>query len=113
VDWSSTRPEPGAFIGAQLDDKHTDLLFSARLHSPNEGAETKQVYLYLLLEHQSSNDGCMPLRMYDYLGLIYNRHRKLHKLPLAHGPPHRALVSCSSRWPPRSKGCPTRHRSSP
>jgi hypothetical protein len=97
VDWSSTRPEPTEFIGEVLDDKHSDLLFSARLRpepkrsgglKPNGpkgaraagrtrsdrvrfehgDAETRLIYLYLLLEHQSTNDGDMPLRIFDSSG---------------------------------------------
>jgi hypothetical protein len=37
------------------------------------------VLVYLLLEHQSSNDNDMPLRMLEYLVRIWRRHRKAKK----------------------------------
>jgi predicted transposase YdaD len=76
--WNTVRHEPGSFIDADLADRHSDLLFSIEVR------ETR-AYLYLLLEHQSTNDDDMPLRMLIYLVRIWERYRKQHKkgpLPL-------------------------------
>jgi predicted transposase YdaD len=77
IDWSSLRPEPASFIDARLDDDHTDLLYTARLHSLAE-------IVYLLVEHQSTNDPDMPLRMHTYLDRIYEHQRNQKVKPLAH-----------------------------
>jgi predicted transposase/invertase (TIGR01784 family) len=76
--WDTVRHEPGSFIDPDLADRHSDLLFSIEVR------ETR-AYLYLLLEHQSTNDDDMPLRMLIYLVRIWERYRKQHKkgpLPL-------------------------------
>jgi len=60
IDWSTNRGEPWSFVGKEFEGRHTDLLFSATL-----GGEP--TFLYLLLEHQSTSDADMPLRMSSYL----------------------------------------------
>ncbi|PRQ08934.1 Rpn family recombination-promoting nuclease/putative transposase [Enhygromyxa salina] len=78
IAWETLKREAGTFIGTQLGDRHSDLVFSATLGG-------KPVLLYLLLEHQSTNHPYMPLRMLTYLGLACERHIKKKKggpLPL-------------------------------
>jgi predicted transposase YdaD len=70
VIWDSLVRESGSFITAELADRHSDLLFSARVHSGNK------VYLYLLMEHQSTEDPTMPLRMLSSEVQIWDRVRK-------------------------------------
>lgn len=69
VSWPTMARESGSFIDPELGDRHSDLLFSVQVR----GA---QAYLYLLLEHQSTSDASMPLRMLIYLARIFERHRK-------------------------------------
>ncbi|KFE60842.1 Rpn family recombination-promoting nuclease/putative transposase [Hyalangium minutum] len=61
VDWSSLHRESGSVVDAELRERQSDLLFSARLH----GGEP--LLLYLLLEHQSSVDKWMAFRMLRYV----------------------------------------------
>jgi predicted transposase YdaD len=61
VDWSSLRREPGSVVDPELRESQSDLLFSARLRSG------QPLLLYLLLEHQSSVDRWMALRMLRYV----------------------------------------------
>ncbi|MFO7561363.1 MAG: Rpn family recombination-promoting nuclease/putative transposase [Enhygromyxa sp.] len=75
IDYGSLTREDGSFIDPELADRHSDLLFSARLRGD-------RVFLNLLLEHQSTNDGAMPLRIIDYLARIWKRHLKDNPLPL-------------------------------
>jgi hypothetical protein len=70
IAWSSLAPDPGSFVDPALDDRHSDLLFTARLHT---GASA---LIYLLLEHQSTRDPAMPLRMLSYQLRIWDRHRQ-------------------------------------
>lgn len=69
VAWDTIAALPGSFVDPELADRHTDLLFAATLSE-------RPVLLYLLLEHQSSNDRAMPLRMLVYLVRIWERHCK-------------------------------------
>ncbi len=72
IDWSSLVSEPGSFISPELEGRHSDLLFSARLA---QHAQARS-FFYLLLEHQSSNDPDMPLRVLVYMTRIWERFRK-------------------------------------
>lgn len=61
VDWSSLQPERGSVVDPELRQTETDLLFSARLRGG------RAVLFYVLLEHQSSVDPWMALRMLRYV----------------------------------------------
>ncbi|WP_224370589.1 Rpn family recombination-promoting nuclease/putative transposase [Hyalangium versicolor] len=90
VDWSSLRRESGSVIDPELRETETDLLFSARL------AGGQPLLVYLLLEHQSSVDRWMALRMLRYVVRHLENWRKSHPgsvllpvvipLVLYHGP---------------------------
>jgi predicted transposase YdaD len=72
VDWSSLRREPGSVVDPQLRETESDLLFTARLHSGHP------LLLYVLLEHQSSVDRWMALRMLRYVVRQVERWRQEH-----------------------------------
>ena len=72
--WPTLERESGSFVDAHLADRHSDLLFRVELRG-------RSAFLYLLLEHQSTVDGDMPLRMLVYLVRIWERYRKQHPLP--------------------------------
>ncbi|WP_375769048.1 Rpn family recombination-promoting nuclease/putative transposase [Archangium gephyra] len=90
VDWSSLRREPGSVVDPELRETESDLLFTASLRSG------QPLLLYLLLEHQSSVDRWMALRMLRYVVRQLERWRQEHpestRLPLIvplvmyHGP---------------------------
>jgi len=61
VDWTSLQPERGSVVDPELRQTETDLLFSARLRGG------RAVLFYVLLEHQSSVDRWMALRMLRYV----------------------------------------------
>ncbi|WP_239469836.1 Rpn family recombination-promoting nuclease/putative transposase [Archangium violaceum] len=61
VDWSSLRRESGSVVDPELRETESDLLFTARLR------EGRPLRLYVLLEHQSSVDRWMALRMLRYV----------------------------------------------
>lgn len=71
IAWDTATRESGTFIDSELGDSFSDLLFSAQIHGG-------RALLYLLLEHQSTNDRAMPLRIYFYVGRIWERFRKEH-----------------------------------
>src|SRR5689334_882392 len=70
VAWETVTSETGAFVDTALADRHSDLLFSARLRTGGAAL------LYFLLEHQSSSDPSMPLRTLAYQLQIWERFRK-------------------------------------
>jgi predicted transposase YdaD len=70
IAWNTLHREPGSFVDTALADRHSDLLFSARLHTGDTAL------LYLLLEHQSTSDAAMPLRILSYEIRVWDRIRK-------------------------------------
>ena len=67
--------ESGSFVAPALADHHSDLLFRVE-------TEIGDAFLYLLFEHQSTNDPRMPLRMLVYMVRIWERHCKTDVGPL-------------------------------
>ncbi|MDY7226146.1 Rpn family recombination-promoting nuclease/putative transposase [Hyalangium rubrum] len=90
VDWDTLHRESGSVIDPELRETESDLLFSARLRGG--GA----LLFYVLIEHQSSVDRWMALRMLRYVVRQLERWRQEHPdqevlpliLPLVlyHGP---------------------------
>jgi predicted transposase YdaD len=72
VDWSSLRREPGTVVDPELRETESDLLFTARLRTG------QSLLLYVLLEHQSSVDSWMALRMLRYVVRQVERWRQEH-----------------------------------
>lgn len=73
IDWSSLALEPGSFVDEELANQHSDLLFSAAAQASGE-----RVLVYLLFEHQSSNDPKMALRLLGYMVRIWSRFTRTH-----------------------------------
>jgi len=65
--WSTLKLVPGSFVDEQLQDRHSDLLFTVRLRS-------RPALIHLLFEHQSSVDRWMPLRLLEYMVRIWRAH---------------------------------------
>ena len=65
MDLSVLTREPGSFVDAGLRERHTDLLFSLRL-------DARPARIYVLFEHQSSDDAWMPLRLLHYMLRIWD-----------------------------------------
>jgi predicted transposase YdaD len=72
VDWSSLRRESGSVVDPELRETESDLLFTARLRSG------RSLLLYVLLEHQSSVDRWMALRMLRYVVRQLEHWRQQH-----------------------------------
>ena len=79
ADWSTLRRLDGSVVDEQLAERHTDLLFAVELAS-------RTAYVFVLLEHQSTVDAWMPLRMLGYTLRIWEEYRQQHpdakRLPL-------------------------------
>ena len=74
IDWDSMAAVSGSFVDPELRQRHSDLLFSAAVRDANDA----RAYFYLLLEHQSSNDSDMPLRVLIYMTRIWEHFRRQH-----------------------------------
>lgn len=68
VRWSTLRLASGEFVDQHLSERKTDLLFEVEL----EGAKA---YLSILFEHQSTAEPMMALRLFTYVGRIWDRWR--------------------------------------
>ena len=75
VNWDSLRSEPCTFIDADLNHQQADLLFSAKIAD-------HPAFIYILFEHQSSNDPLMPLRLLAYVVRILEHHQRTAKVIL-------------------------------
>jgi len=75
IHWPSLAVLSGNFVKSNLQQLHTDLLFSVDI----EGRET---LLYLLFEHQSKVDPTMPLRLLGYISEILSQKFQSNGLPL-------------------------------
>ena len=79
IDWDSITLENGRFIDPELADSESDLLFAASIAD-------HEAFVYLLLEHQSSIDQLMPLRMLRYMLRIWDRwlgdHQSATRVPV-------------------------------
>lgn len=71
IAWETLAHEPGSFVDRALADRHNDLLFSARLRTGGRSAR-----VFFLLEHQSTRDPALPLRVLAYQVRLWER---LHK----------------------------------
>jgi len=56
---------PGSFVDIGLRMSHTDILAKVPTR------DRADVFIYVIFEHQSTADGTMPWRMYQYLGRIW------------------------------------------
>jgi hypothetical protein len=70
IDWETLGREAGSYVDPSLADRHSDLLFWARLRAGNPGL------IYLLIEHQSTDDPALPQRLLSYQSRIWDRYRK-------------------------------------
>jgi predicted transposase YdaD len=72
VDWSSLRLESGSVVDPELRETESDLLFTARLRTD------RSLLVYVLLEHQSTVNRWMALRMLRYVVRQVERWRQQH-----------------------------------
>lgn len=79
IDWTTLALRSGTFVDDALRGRHSDLLFSATCDGKTP------VLLYLLFEHQSTDDPLMAFRLLRYMVRIWDEHLRDHpgaaKLP--------------------------------
>jgi hypothetical protein len=91
IDWASLALDPCSFVHTQLASSESDLLFSIKLHQ-------KDALIYLLFEHQSTEDPRMALRLLSYILRIWERFAK-EKPPPARLPAVLPIVLAQGRRP--------------
>ena len=69
--WSSLKRQEGSFIDDRLRDSESDLLYAVQ-----RKADDASAWLYVLLEHQSTPDPWLRLRLLKYSIRIWERDRK-------------------------------------
>jgi predicted transposase YdaD len=69
IDWSTLRLESGSHIDAEFSASSSDLLYTARL-----GGDP--AYIYILFEHQSTEDPWIALRLLSYMVGIWRDHAR-------------------------------------
>jgi len=78
LEWDSLALCPNSYIDKSLKLSASDILYRATIAG-------QDAYIYLLVEHQSSPDELMPLRIWKYVLNIQSDHQKQHNsktLPL-------------------------------
>ena len=76
--WSTLTWIPGRFVSSGWHDSESDLLFSIEREPTAQQPVATPVLLYVLLEHRSSPDPWMPLRVLNYCTQVWMRWRKTH-----------------------------------
>lgn len=69
MDFSTLQLHSGNYITPLFEEKFEDLVWSVSI---NWQGKQQQVYLYLLLEFQSSIDNSMPIRLMHYVACFYD-----------------------------------------
>lgn len=71
IDWAALKPEPGCFVDPEFRKSQSDLLFSTTFAG-------RRCMLYLLFEHQTTEDPLMALRLLRYMVNIWWAHVRDH-----------------------------------
>jgi len=71
LDLGRLAPVPGSFVDEDLRWRHSDVLFTAPL-------DGRDAFVYVLVEHQSSDDPLMAYRMLRYVTRIWDRNLREH-----------------------------------
>jgi predicted transposase/invertase (TIGR01784 family) len=79
LDMATLEISPGSFVDEDLRHAHTDLLYRVRTRGDSDAL------VYLLMEHQSTFNARMPLRLLRYMVRVWDRRERDHptgKLPI-------------------------------
>ncbi len=83
TDFATLKTHSTSFVNKNLEKTESDLIFSANFKNSN-----KKLFVYFLVEHQSSPSYWMPLRLLLYAGAVYDWCRRQNptsdKLPFVY-----------------------------
>ncbi len=73
LDYSTLEKVSGSYVSDDLRDREDDIIWRIRMRTKtSQGKATGEwLYVYLLLEFQSSSDPWMAVRILTYIGLLY------------------------------------------
>jgi predicted transposase YdaD len=71
LDLGRLAPVPGSFVDEALKWRHSDVLFTAPL-------DGRDAFVYVLVEHQSSDDPLMAYRVLRYITRIWDQYEREH-----------------------------------
>ena len=89
LDFETLEKVSGSYVTDDLRDREDDIIWRIRM---NGAAEDEWLYVYLLLEFQSSVDTFMAVRILTYIGLLYQDLIKTKKIKAGKLPPVFPLV---------------------
>lgn len=72
IDFSKMHVVPGRFVGRDYRHLECDLVLQAPVRPSGEDTH-REIVVYILIEHQSEPDRFMPLRVLEYVVMIYKR----------------------------------------
>lgn len=79
VDISKIKVEKESFVEDNLKRRLSDVIYSV----PYKNNQNHEILIYTLLEHQSTSDKWIALRLWKYILLLYERYQeKNNKLPI-------------------------------
>jgi predicted transposase/invertase (TIGR01784 family) len=67
INWDTLQITNKSFVNEELTQFHSDIVYRCELNS-------KEAYIYLLLEHQSTPDKLLPFRMLTYNVALMEQH---------------------------------------
>ncbi len=71
LDFENSERMDGTFILKDFQKKETDVLYKVKMLGEDGQSSEEEIYLYLLIEHQSSVDYTLPFRILVYLTRIW------------------------------------------
>jgi hypothetical protein len=74
LDFSRAQRINRSFIPADLQKEESDLIYRVPLRDSGPGSH--EIWIYTLLEHQSKPDSAMALRLYLYIGELWDAQRR-------------------------------------
>ena len=96
LDYTTLRLENGNYVTPAMKPRADDLVWSVELQG-------RRIYLYLLLEFQSTPDDTMPARMLQYVAALYDHLLRSKAVNPAEGCPRYCPSCCTTATPAGGK----------
>ena len=74
MDFQSLLPAERSLLSETLREREADLLYRVPFRTEKG---TREVLIYILIEHQSTIDDLMAYRLLNYMDLVWEKHRNL------------------------------------
>jgi len=84
IDLDTLALQSGSAVTEAFQQLHTDILYRVDFHDANDQAAPQPGYLYTLIEHQSTPDPTMAIRLWQYKAALLMKHVQDDYLPPIH-----------------------------